>query len=151
MPQLEVGEIAEGSIRVTKSRDGESGHSFGFKFEVVDLGTSAKGKTITTCVAVEAEAPVAEAKKKPLGSNERIVFDALTAALVDHGQEPPPRKDIPPHVKVVTTDKWQEYLMRYLPHPKPKEKDQAWERAMESLVGSKLVRCAKGFVWLPPR
>lgn len=46
-------------IFISKMKDGEDGLQFGFKLEIVKLGTDADGDDITSCVAVEAEVPVA--------------------------------------------------------------------------------------------
>lgn len=94
-------EVTVGCIKVTKSRDDEGDRIYGFKLETVELGVNAKGRTVKTCVAVEAEAPAASARNaKPKGAIEKVVHDALLAALVDHGEPAPAAPDIPPNVKV---------------------------------------------------
>jgi RecA-family ATPase len=55
-------EITEGCIKVSKSRDGQEGQTYGFKLEQVELGTNPKGRMVTTCVAVEADPPAGLAR-----------------------------------------------------------------------------------------
>lgn len=143
-------EISEGSITVSKNRDERSGQTYGFKLEEVELGTNSKGRTITTCVAIEADPPSGGRKKKnKVGANAGIVFDALTATINDHPQEPPLAPDIPFHVKGATVEQWREASIRYLPQEDAYRKNEAFKRAMQSLVASHLVHHVEGFVWLP--
>lgn len=51
-------------IKVTKQKDGESGLKFGFRLEQMTLGFDRYGDDITSCVAVEADAP-AKAEETP--------------------------------------------------------------------------------------
>ncbi|QDH50412.1 replicative DNA helicase/ DNA primase [Caulobacter phage KcrB] len=44
-------------IRTTKQKDSDDGAEWGFKLEVVEVGADEDGDPITSCVAVEAEAP----------------------------------------------------------------------------------------------
>ena len=44
-----------------------------------------------------------------------MTYEALEAALCDHGAPPPPARDIPPNGRVVTVVQWRETAMRYLP------------------------------------
>jgi AAA domain len=143
-------EICEGSITVSKNRDERSGQTYGFKLEEVDLGTNSKGRTITTCVAIDADAPSGGRRKKhKLGSNAGIVFDALTATIADQPQEPPAAPDIPFHVKGATIEQWRDASLRYLPQEGAFRKNEAFKRAMQSLVAGRLVHHVEGFVWLP--
>lgn len=143
-------EVAPGSIRVTKARDEGGGGLFGFKLEVIELGTNTKGRTVTTCVAVEADAPAAVGRDtKPKGANEKVVHDALLAALVDHGEPAPPAPDIPPNAKVARVARWETAAFRYLPQAEVKRKREAFNRAVTSLVARGAVRHVEGWAWLP--
>src|SRR4029450_8369862 len=64
---------AGGCIKVTKHRDEAGGRSFGFKLETVELGTNAKGRTITTCVAAACDPPEGAGKAggRQLSPNEK--------------------------------------------------------------------------------
>lgn len=70
-------------IHLEKMKDGEDGVRFGFRLETVELGTDEDGDRITSCVAVEADVPVAKAEDKPsrgvvrYGANERHVLEVI--------------------------------------------------------------------------
>lgn len=44
--------ISKGVIAIKKQRDGETGGSFGFRLEVVEIGTDPRGKIVTSCVCI---------------------------------------------------------------------------------------------------
>jgi KaiC/GvpD/RAD55 family RecA-like ATPase len=62
-----------GSVRVTKHRDEAGGASYGFKLEQVELGTNAKGRVVTTCVAVACDPPdrATAAERRPWAVTRR--------------------------------------------------------------------------------
>ena len=76
-------ENGEREIHLEKMKDGEDGIRFGFRLEVVELGFDADGDPITSCVAVEADLPVAKVDDKPsrgvvrYGANERHVLEVI--------------------------------------------------------------------------
>lgn len=69
-------EIAEGRMTVTKQRDIEGGFSASFTLNVVELGRTAKGKPITTCIA-RLLPPDATAVGSNLPEKQREVLDAM--------------------------------------------------------------------------
>jgi len=48
----------EREIRLTKMKDGDDGLRWGVKLEILPVGKDARGKEITSCVALETDAPV---------------------------------------------------------------------------------------------
>ena len=99
---------------------------------------------------VRSARPATDRKRRPPGKNEQVVLDALAAAIVDHGREPPPAPDIPRNVKVVTVEEWREKALRYLIEPaEPKRKAEAVGRAIKSLSADHFVLYVGGHVWLP--
>ena len=150
------GEVTKGGdgrrvLTIKKNRDGEEGAAYAFRLEAVELGENDKGRVVTTCVTVACDPPdrATGKEKRPLGPNEKIVFEALTASLSDHGQAPPPARDIPQNVKVVPVERWREAAFRYLPQAETKRKGEAFNRATASLVAYGRVRHANGHAWLP--
>lgn len=83
--QIEVlrHESGEREIHLEKMKDGEDGVRFGFKLEVVELGVDRDGDIVTSCVAIEADLPVAKVDDKPnrgvvrYGANERHVLEVI--------------------------------------------------------------------------
>jgi hypothetical protein len=138
-----------GAIRVTKHRDEAGGASYAFRLEPVELGTNSKSRTVTTCIVAESEAEVTSVTRvTSLRPNMRVTYEALQAAVTDHGAEPPLAPDIPRNVKVVTVEQWRDAAARYLPQAEAKLKNQAFNRSMEALVAQKLVRHVNGVVWI---
>jgi AAA domain len=148
--ELEITKLdAGGCIRVSKNRDEEEGTNYGFRLEQFELGTNRKGRRVTTCIALEADAPAGGGKKRALGPNERIVLDSLASAIADGPDIPPLAGDIPPHAKGVTLERWQDAAMRYLPQDKSNKKREAFNRAKLALVANNLALHVDGFAWLP--
>lgn len=146
-------EVASGVIRVTKNRDEARATAFGFKLEVVELGVNAKGRTVKTCVAVEAEAPTKPAPRAaPLTPTQHGALSSLSTALSDHGEAPPPSHDIPAEVKVVRIEHWLEAAERYMPslagHPPWRQRFNL-QRIADALRAKGAIRFAGGFYWLP--
>ena len=83
--QIEVIRHEDGQreIHLEKMKDGEDGLRFGFRLETVELGPDADGDMTTSCVAVEADLPVAKVEAKPArgvaryGANERHVLEVI--------------------------------------------------------------------------
>jgi putative DNA primase/helicase len=143
-------EITEGCIKVSKNRDQQEGQVYGFRLEQIELGHNAKGRRVTTCVAIEADPPAGHAsKKRKLGSNEQIVFDALLKAVADQADPPPPAPGIPAHARGASVTRWRDTACLRLPHGEQKRKNQAFDRAVISLVASCLVGHLDGYAWVP--
>jgi hypothetical protein len=142
-------EVTQGCIKVSKNRDGQEGQIYGFTLKQVELGLNTKGRMVTTCVAVEAAPPAGAGKKRKLGPNERLVFDALVCAVADHADPPPPSPQVPSHAKGATVARWRDAAMLVLPQGEAKRKVEAFNRALLSLVASNEVRHLDGFAWLP--
>lgn len=95
--QIEVlrHENGQREIHLEKMKDGEDGLRFGFALEVVELGLDADGDLITSCVAVEADLPVAKTEERPTkgvvryGANERHVLEVIESeyAAVESASE----------------------------------------------------------------
>lgn len=73
--QLEVikHENGQRELRIDKMKDGDDGLNWGFKLEVIEVGMDGDGDTITSCVAIETEAPapVTQETKAEKGKAER--------------------------------------------------------------------------------
>jgi AAA domain len=118
-------EVAPGRATVTKQRDAETMGSYGFRLVPFELGQNARGRTVTTCVVepceVAADAPKEE-KRRKLGPNEKIVFDALKKALVEVGEMsegPSPAAG----VKFVTHEQLRVRAARLMPQGELKRND----------------------------
>ena len=82
--ELEVLKYENGTreLRITKMKDGDDGLKWGFRLEMVVVGTDADGDAITSCVAVEADLPVPMVqeigpKAQRFGPKERHVLEII--------------------------------------------------------------------------
>ena len=82
--ELEVLKYENGAreLRITKMKDGDDGLKWGFRLEMVIVGTDADGDPITSCVAVEADVPVPVVqetgpKAQRFGAHERHVLEII--------------------------------------------------------------------------
>ena len=82
--ELEVLKYENGTreLRITKMKDGDDGLKWGFRLEMVVVGTDADGDPITSCVAVEADLPVPMVqeigpKAQRFGPKERHVLEII--------------------------------------------------------------------------
>jgi AAA domain len=147
--ELEVTKAgATGSIRVSKSRDGIEGPVYHFSLEAIELGTNAKGRMVTTCVAIEVDDAGIPQRRRKLGKNEQIVFDALAAAIADGPEPTPAAPDIPFHAKGVSMQRWKVACERYFPEMETNRRNEAVGRAIKTLVSDQIVCHAGGFVWV---
>ena len=133
-------EITGNCIRVSKNRDQPEGQLYGFRLEQVELGHNAKGRRITTCVAIDADPPAGAGKKRKLGTNERLVFDALAARSPTSptaGRQPPTsrRSSVP-----------RSAMARHRHAPPAAERGQEQGRGLQS--GDLVSRCrrARGYL-----
>jgi hypothetical protein len=115
----------------------------------VEIGTNAKGRVVTTCVAVTAEPPARKGPAEKLTSGQKVALDCLGTALAEKGRTPPPARDIPASVKAVSYEEWQETALRYLPGESDRRKREAFQRKAEALQAKGLVKHAAGFCWIP--
>jgi hypothetical protein len=67
--------------QLVKSKEGEDGREHGFQLERVTLGVDDDGEPITSCVVVEAAAPL----EKTLAPNVRSTLEKLHSAILEHG------------------------------------------------------------------
>lgn len=117
--EIEVAEGEDGirTAKVTKHRDEASGAVFAFKLDVVELGTNAHGRTVTTCVAAEAQASEHKPKsKRTLSANAALVLKALDKALAAAGERPPGHDETSGVLLAVRRDTWRTYFRQMAPY-----------------------------------
>jgi hypothetical protein len=106
------------TMTVDMMRDGQAGAVLGSRLENIDVGEDLRGRTITSCVVVAAEADKPP-RGRPAGSPKQLLaLQALEMGLSEAGQlppsplelgrRPPPEMEMPsgPGSRVVTFEKW---------------------------------------------
>ncbi len=147
-------EIARGDgsqvsvIKVTKQRELEIGDDMGFRLEVIDLGTNRRGKPLTSCVAVIADAPAAPAKRPKLSNAAAIARQALESVIAKQGTRVQ-RDNVPANVPVVTVEAWrQEAYAKGISTGDAEAKKKAFQRATEKLFGGRIAASYEELAWL---
>ena len=146
-------QTGEGSLDVLHVKNGQPGLHLEFEYQLHEFG--AEDERASTLIPIrKMDAPEQRDAKstkgrRKLGPNEKVLLDALAAAVADRPDPTPRRSDIPSHVNGATTDRWQEYSFRYLPQTEVKRKVETFNRASARLVADRLVRHVEGFAWLP--
>jgi hypothetical protein len=157
--ELEVtknGEDGTGCVTVTKSRDEPGASRFGFKLEAVDLGTNAKGRTVTTCVAVTADVTARAAKERGprrLSDKGRVVAQAVETALRYEAQPPPAHPETGGVAQAVTVKTARLYWRQVLgwEHLTEAERDnsrQDWKRGVENALAAGALKQWGEWLWL---
>ena len=88
--------------------------------------------------------------KKPLSSVCRIALEALSKAILELGKVPPPSNTIPPAIRTVTIEQWRSYAYkRGISTGGDRARQQAFQRAVQTLAATKRVGIWEELVWLP--
>jgi hypothetical protein len=141
------GKTGTRSITIKKNKDGEGGGVFGYSLRQVHLGTHKKsGKPVTTCVVDWVSADAAKAMKSssngkwPKGL--KLVFDAVTSAILESGVEHRVGGDGPAVRAVAVRNARDVHAQRYVStgdgDPKEAEK-KAWQRNFRQARNSELI------------
>lgn len=147
--EISRGEGSEVSlVKVTKQRELEIGDDMGFRLEVIDLGTNRRGKPLTSCVAVIADAPAAPAKRPKLSNAAAIARQALESVIAKQGTRVQ-RDNVPANVPVVTVEAWrQEAYAKGISTGDAEAKKKAFQRATEKLFGGRIAASYEELAWL---
>jgi hypothetical protein len=122
---------------IRKQKDGETGLMLASRLESVVIGIDADGDPITSLVAYPADDILkhARAAKRPkLGANCKIVYEALTKALLKDGKLPPTSNDIPDDTPCVSAALWERCSFQMLPQSDEKRKREAFNRGCAWLI-----------------
>lgn len=143
--------VADGVATIEKSRDGESGKTYGFKLRVVDLGLDTDGDSVTTCVIEPTEATPTAQRARPLPGAAQVALRALREAIIDHGQTLPATSTIPAGARGVEIDRWRaQFRVRYgLDDRGDRALRQAFQRGREYLLREQIVGLSDPYAWIP--
>ena len=135
------------SISVVKQRDGQDGVRYGYRLRVIELGTSPRGKTITSGVIEFTEAGE---RKINLTPNQRNAREALQQYIADHGQPSSGGTGFPDacSVKYVELEAFSAFLSAKLTNTTAKERNRSARTNIKSLVDKGVAQCNEGFLWL---
>lgn len=134
-------------IKVTKQRELEIGDDMGFRLEVIDLGTNRRGKPLTSCVALPAEAPPAATREKTPRSLQ-IAKQALQNAIAQHGSVVI-RDGVPSDRPAVKIEQWRtEAYALNISTGQDDSKRRAFDRTSVQLFTNKIASSRGDWAWL---
>lgn len=135
----------------TKQRDLERAQPFAFELELQVIATTAKGRTVTSCVVKPAGQ--AQAPRAKLTTQQRLVLNALRDALREQGELP--NRDVISGTfsnvpdRVLPVPVWREFLRsRDILVGTDDVTRKAFNRAKEGLLVQQLIYIQDGYVWL---
>jgi len=135
----------------TKQRDLERAPPFAFELELQVIGTTAKGRTVTSCIVKPAGQ--AQAPRARLTTQQRLILNGLRDALREQGELP--NRDVITGTfslvpeRVLSTAVWREFLKsRDILVGTDEAIKKAFNRAKEALLVQKLIHIQDGYVWL---
>jgi hypothetical protein len=118
--------------RVTKQRELEVEGEFAFSLQIIELGSNRRGKPVTSCVVIEADASEVPDKGPRLSPGAREALSALQEALSRAGQKSLSR-DIPENVLVVPLAAWRSRFYATSHQDSQDAKRKAFGRAIKDL------------------
>lgn len=136
------------TIKATKQRELDMDDPGAFRLEVVELGINRRGKPVTSCVAVQAEAPPPARRRAKLNNAAAIGRQALENALAKHGTRTT-RDNVPAGVPVVPLEAWRrEAYSMGISSGDAEAKKKAFQRATERLCGDRVAAIYEDLAWL---
>jgi AAA domain-containing protein/uncharacterized protein DUF6371 len=143
----------EGGIRtatLVHSKDDADGMRWGFKLNVVELGTDDDGDPITTLIVQEeTQAPERADRAAKPSATEQVALGCLDHAMAEH----PTTASVGPNHEerpVVAETHWRKtYYAEARQGDDIQTKGQAFRRVVTGLQSKGLIDCRDGFVWRP--
>lgn len=147
--EIEVIKADDGSMTATvlRQRDLDSGDRFAFRLRSVALGDNARGKPVTSCIVVDAEAKPAPKPTASLTPDEKVALRTLDRALkVDGVMATVFAGDV--EGSVVAVSDWRAWFYREgKPGAEPEAKRKAFQRVMTGLLAKGRIGTRDDFVW----
>ena len=137
------------NLYVSKVKDGKDGDNYGFRLEVVELGTDEDGDPVTSCVVVSTES-YTKADKRRFTPAETVALQALNVAIAEHGQHMPETSTIPQGVRAVQLEQWRERFKLRYGQDKEREGEavrKAFLRAKDGLLKGPVIGISDPWVW----
>ncbi len=134
------------ALSVDRIKDSDSDGFFGFRLEKVRFGLADLESTLIPVLDDDVEMPDQNGAR--MGSNMKVLLDALDEALDQSGQPSPGFTGMPTNATVTTIDAWERHTLPKLTQPDERRKKEAFKRAMQGLIDRKRkVQLHNEFVW----
>lgn len=145
-------EVAKGdwasTATIKKQRDlGGNGDTFHFALRPFEIGTNTRGKPVTSCVVIPAEAG-ASPTRDPLSAADRHALDLLTDEIARQGHEAPESEYIPRAVQVVHVETWRQRFYSTRPDEPAPTRQKAFQRVRQRLLQAHRIGIHDPYVWV---
>ncbi|MEM6848412.1 MAG: helicase RepA family protein [Pseudomonadota bacterium] len=139
--------VEDDVLTVTKQRDGEDGISFAFEREVVEVGSTPRGKRVTSLVVVEGEA---RERGPKLTTGQRHTLEAVRQYIDDHGEPNPGGTGfpVPGRVRLTGRDGLVEHLAGKQQSSAHSERCKQASRKLDRLMEVGVVQQNQSLVWI---
>lgn len=142
------------TMTVTKQRDGESGQTFSFRLEKVELGKDADGDIVDSCVCVPVDGAVAKPSKdkkpKALTDDQKNAFKTLADLIAKRGEPAPGFDDFPAGAVVVSVESWRKALRSRHEIDEGDKGRQQFKRIKDTLKARGKIGIEQDLVWIVP-
>jgi hypothetical protein len=141
------------SAVVIKANDQPEGPLASFTLEPFDFGQDEDGEALSVSIVSDKqqEARQSPPAKSKLAHGEQVALKTLSDALAEAGELAPASAHIPQGVKVVTKELWRKYAYQggiAGGDVDPEARKKAFQRAVKSLHGRKLIGIWEPHVWI---
>lgn len=143
------------SVKIAKMKDGEDGLSWRFDLEQIKVGTSTKGKPVTSCAVRTLNEPhhaksAGKSTPRKLSPQNKRAKDILIIALTENAVPLPKSLKLPEGMKGITMDQWREACQRHnlSDTQNPDNVRRAAARALNNLAGNGIAGTVGEWVWL---
>ncbi|HMF22504.1 MAG TPA: AAA family ATPase [Pseudolabrys sp.] len=139
---VEPGDIKRATV--IKANDSEEGERVAFTMESVTIGPETSAPVV---IAEDADKAKTVGKQR-LAPRAKLALDALTEALLAHGQSLPRSLDLPADLRGVTIDQWKnEMLSRNVLDKSAANWRTDFRRVLDQLASKGLIGSKEEFVW----
>ena len=133
---------------VVKANDSEEGERVTFTLESVEIGPETTAPVVMPSDATFS----ASSFKRKLSGRQKLAFQCLTEAVLNHGAAPPIEFELPADIRAVTLDQWKgELLARNVLDPDAPNPRTDFKRCLTSLSARGLISSRNQWVWAASR
>ncbi len=138
-------------VEVEWMKDGPDGETVFSRLEPLEVGTDSDGGPVRSCVIVPVEGPAVKSAAKSGAKPPKaalIALRALEEAVNECGEQSQACNQVPPDIKVTTTDKWRKFAYRRgISAGEDRAKQKAFKAASAYLIAEGKVAVWEDYVW----
>lgn len=141
------------TLSCSKDREqGKYGLQMAFSLSAIEIGTTKRGKPVTSCIVESVDLPTASNGKagKPITGQAGLAFKMLQRAIADANETPPASNHVPQGVKAVPVGLWRRYCYQgcHDDGDSTETRKKAFQRSRTTLQNRGLVGLWGEWVWI---